>query len=282
MQPAVRAPLGLVNACHEHGLTSFQGRSVGNAGTGTDVASHEDQTMMSFLDSKLMARQLRQALAERGIALGHGDCLELVARQFGLDGWNRLAARIEAATGGATLDLPRDWTITRQTDQRHYRAGLDPATSGVVRIESRLPLLAGVDLSGDHYASLMQSILAEPYRGRRLRLSAELSTEAADAGSLWMRVDAGPGRVLQFDNMLHRGKHGALRGTAGWTRRSVVLDIPEDAASIHYGPILKGHGRLLARAFELSPVEPDIATTAWSTAYLAAPSNLSFREGAEG
>lgn len=233
---------------------------------------------MSFLDSKLMARQLRQALAERGIALGHGDCLELVARQFGLDDWNRLAARIEAATGGATLALPRDWAITRQTDQRHYRAGLDPAEAGVVRIESRMPRQSGVDLTEDHFASLMQSILADTFRGRRIRLSAELSTEDADAGAIWMRVDAGPGRVLQFDNMLDRTRGGALRGTAGWTRRSVVLDVPDDAASIHYGPILRGHGRLLARAFDLSAVETDIATTAWRSAYLDRPSNLSFLE----
>jgi hypothetical protein len=34
-------------------------------------------------DTKTMAKSLRAALAERNIALSHGECLEIVARQFG-------------------------------------------------------------------------------------------------------------------------------------------------------------------------------------------------------
>ena len=50
--------------------------------------------MHSFLDAKTMARALRAALAERSIAVTHSDALELVARQFGFDDWNIIAARI--------------------------------------------------------------------------------------------------------------------------------------------------------------------------------------------
>ena len=51
--------------------------------------------MHSFLDAKTMARILRQALADRGVAITHSESLELVARQFGLADWNTLAAAIE-------------------------------------------------------------------------------------------------------------------------------------------------------------------------------------------
>ena len=56
--------------------------------------------MHSFMDAKLMAKLLRQHLAERNVTLSHGECLELVARQFGVSSWNILSARIEAAAPG--------------------------------------------------------------------------------------------------------------------------------------------------------------------------------------
>jgi catechol 2,3-dioxygenase-like lactoylglutathione lyase family enzyme len=43
-------------------------------------------------DPKAMARRLRGALADRGVTVGHGDALELVARQLGVRDWNTLAA----------------------------------------------------------------------------------------------------------------------------------------------------------------------------------------------
>ena len=50
--------------------------------------------MRNYLDAKLMAKQLRQRLAEKSVELGHSECLELVASQFGYADWNTLAARI--------------------------------------------------------------------------------------------------------------------------------------------------------------------------------------------
>ena len=53
--------------------------------------------MRDFRDAKLMAKTLRQALADRDISLTHSETLEIVARQFGLDQWNILSAKIEEA-----------------------------------------------------------------------------------------------------------------------------------------------------------------------------------------
>lgn len=50
--------------------------------------------MRDFRDSKLMAKDLRAALAARNIDISHGDALELVAKQHGFDNWNVLAAKI--------------------------------------------------------------------------------------------------------------------------------------------------------------------------------------------
>jgi hypothetical protein len=52
--------------------------------------------MRDFRDAKLMARSLREALAEQSIDISHSKALELVAAQFGYDDWNVLAAKIGA------------------------------------------------------------------------------------------------------------------------------------------------------------------------------------------
>ena len=53
--------------------------------------------MRTFLDAKAMAKSLRTALGAKQVPLTHSECLEIVAGQFGLDNWNILAARIDAA-----------------------------------------------------------------------------------------------------------------------------------------------------------------------------------------
>jgi len=65
--------------------------------------------MHTFMDAKLMAKLLRQALAERSIDVSHSDSLEFVARQFGVANWNILSAKIEAA-GSADEVVPSGWS----------------------------------------------------------------------------------------------------------------------------------------------------------------------------
>ena len=67
--------------------------------------------MRTFLDAKAMAKSLRSALGESQVSLSHSECLELVAKQFALDNWNVLSAKIDAAqpaadtAGGQKLEV---------------------------------------------------------------------------------------------------------------------------------------------------------------------------------
>jgi uncharacterized glyoxalase superfamily protein PhnB len=62
--------------------------------------------MRTFREAKEMAKALRAELRERQRAeLTHSECLEIVARQFGFDNWNVLAARIEKE--GRSRIVPR-------------------------------------------------------------------------------------------------------------------------------------------------------------------------------
>src|SRR6185369_2469551 len=140
--------------------------------------------MHTFLDSKAMAKALRKALAERHIDVSHSDSLELVARQFGLDNWNMLAARIEQA---AVLDgqLPAGWKAHHHAPYPLHSIGRDPDDPSVVKIVS----VASSDVVGANHATLMQSIAADDYRGQALRFTAELKGEDLDQGTIWMRID---------------------------------------------------------------------------------------------
>ena len=139
-----------------------------------------------------------------------------------------------------------------------FEAGADPNDPGSVTIVS----ISSPDVVGQTFATLMQSISAEDYRGRTLRLTADLRGDDVGYGTLWMRVDPqGGGKSLRFDNMLLREKDGALSGRFGWTERSIVLEVPDEAGTIHYGPMLKGSGQLWARNLRLDTVPATTATT---------------------
>jgi hypothetical protein len=229
--------------------------------------------MNSFLDSKIMAKALRAALAERKIDITHSDSLELVARQFGLNDWNTLSAKIESAKNG--LRLPAGWIVTGVSHEL-YRLGIDPDLPGTIRIER----IAGTEAdASSKFGTLMQTIDAADYAGKSLSLSAELMSRDAGKGSLWIRVDArGGGLHLQFDNMHQRTVEGPLSGDVQWTKRSVAFHVPENAGTINYGILLVGGGTLWARGLSLDEVDSAVVS---SPARLPKrPTNLGFGEAA--
>jgi hypothetical protein len=52
--------------------------------------------MRDYRDAKVMARALRSGLTDHDLKLTHSQSLELMAKAFGYDNWNILAAKIEA------------------------------------------------------------------------------------------------------------------------------------------------------------------------------------------
>ncbi|WP_419952117.1 glyoxalase superfamily protein [Methylobacterium sp.] len=223
-------------------------------------------------DPKVMAKSLRQALAERHVDISHSDSLECVARQFGWRDWNTLAAQLDRPV----LRLPEDWNVggTRSDD---YEMGFDPAESCAViryRVALAEPTL-GHASSG--FGTLMQNFRAEGFLNKRLELSAQLKASAVTgAGSLWMRVDGEKGRTLAFDNLDGRKSKGPLVGTIGWQDRSIVLDVPPDAQSIHFGFFRRGGGSLWARRFTFTEVDASVEVTDHVISRRAVPTNLDF------
>jgi len=53
--------------------------------------------MHTIQDLKSMAKSLRDDLAAKNLALGHSECLELVAHQLGFPDWNTLSSKFDEA-----------------------------------------------------------------------------------------------------------------------------------------------------------------------------------------
>lgn len=227
--------------------------------------------MHSFMDAKLMAKLLRQALADRSVTLTHSDSLELVSRQFGFANWNMLSAKIERAKSGDGL-LPDGWFKAGKSPQL-YDTRMDHDGAGVL-IAARQDLQR--EIHGDDFCTVMQSVDAEPFRNKRMRLAGELRTQDAGTGAtIWFRVDGAKGTLL-FDNLELQRPDGPLVGTQGWSERSVVFDIPEDALSLHYGFFLKGTGKCWSRQFSLNEVDGSVPTNRNKGPVLPRPTNLDF------
>ncbi|WP_193337814.1 glyoxalase superfamily protein [Devosia beringensis] len=228
--------------------------------------------MHSFMNAKAMAKLLRQALGERHIDITHSDSLELVSRQFGFANWNMLSARIDRAIAGSG-PLPDGWFKAGKSPQL-YDTRIDQENGATALIASRPDLLD--EVRGDDFCTIMQSVDAEAFRHRRMRLAGELRTEDVGTGAtVWFRID-GAGGTLLFDNLELQRPDGPLVGTQDWAERSVVFDVPDTALSLHYGFFLKGTGRCWARRFSLVEVDASVPTNSRKGPVLPRPTNLDF------
>lgn len=93
-------------------------------------------------------------------------------------------------------------------------------------------------------ASITHTESAQPWRGRRVELRAEVRVGRVGGwAGLWMSVDGKDNRVLAFDNMQNR----PLRGTSSFEWVSVVLDVPPEAERVSFGILLHGPGAIFIR-----------------------------------
>jgi hypothetical protein len=107
-------------------------------------------------------------------------------------------------------------------------------------------------------AMLAQSVRADAYRGKRVRLTGYLKTIGVNEGTavLFMRVD-GDGVVQTSDFMQNR----PLMLTTDWAKQEIVLDIPRSAVGFTYGFMLGGSGQAWLDDVQIEVVGADVAVT---------------------
>jgi hypothetical protein len=174
------------------------------------------------------------------------------------------ALALLALAFAAQAEAPKGWMLAG-SEPAKYDTGLEARGSGKVAFIRGRP----GEATTAGFGTLMQSANASPYLGKRLRLSASLKAEGADAAQMWMRVDGRTG-PLTFDNMDSR----PLTRTTEWKRYEIVLDVPAEATNVAFGFFLKGQGKVSADDFRLDIVGRDVPVTGRALT----PQNLSFEE----
>jgi len=217
-------------------------------------------------DPKLMAKRLRTALHAQDITLSHSASLEIVAAQLGFADWNTASALMKPTQ----LKIPQDWILSG-ANPTDYDVGVDPdhpEHGATIRARDVSPKQGG-------FATLMQSIAARAHLGTKLCLQVDLRCkDVVGAATVWLRIDGKSDGALRFDNMERRTQDGPLQGTQNWQSRQIVLEVPDNAHSIHYGFYLRGSGQCWARNFVLEQASDDMPVTSGSGSYLDAPRNL--------
>ena len=145
--------------------------------------------------------------------------------------------------------LSPDWYFSSK-EAGQFLAGVDPTADG----HGAQFLLSRTD-DPNAEASLSQSIPAQPYLGQRVRFRARLrSRDLSNWAGLWMRIDGSDGKRLALYNSQDR----PIMGSTGWQERSVVLDVPPDAAKIQVGLISEGTGQLWMEPLDVGVVGRDV------------------------
>ncbi|MDB4938790.1 MAG: Transcriptional regulator, AraC family protein, partial [Labilithrix sp.] len=151
----------------------------------------------------------------------------------------------DTSVAGWFLSGPRMQGFRISVDREVHFAG---AASGRLESTER----------GSGAGTMMQSVSADAYRGKRVRFSAVVRTRNVEGWTgLWMRVERPDGRIA-FDNMQQR----PLRRSTEWTRVEVVLDVALDATAIAFGLLQDGNGVSWIDEAALEPVGKDVAVTA--------------------
>lgn len=128
---------------------------------------------------------------------------------------------------------------------------------------------------------MRQTIDADNYKGKRVRLTGYLKTRNVDNWSgLYLRIN-GPKQklpdgkekytLIARDNMYNR----SLKGTNDFTRCELVLDVPDSADNIVYGAILTGPGQIWFDRMKLDVVDKNVPVTEGK---LTKPTNMNFEE----
>jgi erythromycin esterase len=159
--------------------------------------------------------------------------------------------------------VPPGWSGTANTSG--IGTTIDNARSG----KNAAYLSNGFQTTFDAFR-LVQTIRADDYRGKRVRLTAWVrprNVSSVATSGIWMRVD-GPGVTLAIDEMRQR----PVFGFGDWRQVSIVLDVAERAVGISFGALFQATNTLLLDDMALEVVATTVATT--NTLVSPTPSGL--------
>lgn len=145
------------------------------------------------------------------------------------------------------------WSRTANGDNSpnpYYEVGVDRS---VHHGDSPAGYLKASVPSPEGYGVLRQDIVANAFRGKRIRFSAYIKTKDIDEVSGLMIAVIG----TNIHEIWSPEKNPVI-GTTDWTRYDYVLDVPQEAGSFMFGVSIKGRGTIYATDFKFEVVGNDV------------------------
>jgi hypothetical protein len=159
------------------------------------------------------------------------------------------AATAVLALAATPAPLPPSWSLLGQNPDK-FTAGVDASAEG-----HGAKFLRNTTGDTTAWASLTQGIQAQRYVGQRVRFRARLRTrDLSNWAGLWMSVNHKDGHTLAFYNT----QANPIKGNTDWQERSIVLDVPTDAAAITFGAIGAGTGQMWMEPLAFETVGRDV------------------------
>jgi len=233
---------------------------------------------------------LERTLSERDVDAGPSEVPPAQTGQA-LVGVPARAAQ-NATTDHSSAQVPVHWRLIinglpSQRNLYEFASDFETVWNGVASAS----LISTTRNENIRPASMVQITSAEPYRGKRVRYSAQVRTRKIAPefrASLWLRAQDINGLVVAFQDMNGR----MIAGNSEWSEQSIVLDMPQDASVMLYGIFGVNEGTLWIDDVRISTVDQTVALTAaaWSVGNgvinlaidpnraLLAPANLDFEE----
>lgn len=202
-----------------------------------------------FTDSELIAENAREALLT-------------LKRERALDpGLTRLLGTMSTHPPPPDAwHVPSGWAAY-ETTQGEYLVRID---HGVVHGGNSSLLMRSQTAHPKGGVAVMQTFSADRYRGGRVRFAGYLRPDHITSQALlYITVKEGD-QVISFDQAV-------VAGTADWTVKQIVVDLPRDAESILIGVQLLGSGALHADDLSFERVSGSVALTVTGV-----PINLGF------
>ena len=131
-------------------------------------------------------------------------------------------------------------------------------------------------ISKKGFGTIMQQFTPKDYLGKRVKLSGSIkSSGVEDWAGMWMRVDGNTKKALSFDNMQDR----PIKGTTGWKKYEIILDVPAESRLVAYGVLVSGPGAVWLDDFVFEVLAKDSETTNKSRGMKpSSPTNTDFEQ----
>ena len=150
--------------------------------------------------------------------------------------------------------VPPGWRLGGGGISDHYEVSLDKQVKRTGSAAAHLR--SKTDQPGVKFGNLLQSILADEYRGKRVRLTGYVRTAGNEEGAwMWLRADAPT--MSRLDNMGDR----LIKQASDWRRAEIVMDIPENTQALFFGFAIFGKGEIRVDDVSLDVVSKDVPTT---------------------